>query len=246
MDLPAAQECFDEVLASDPDNVEALTYRGWSVALASFRSGGGEDAIDEALGWIDQAIELDATYPDALAFRVVLLNRAGRTGELDAALTAFDAADPPPDMVALVDSIRTPSTTLPATPALACRQLIESDIVGSLRCFDEVLAEDPDDAEALAYRGWALVLTAFAAIDQDTPSLADELFVDALDFIERSLAEEPDYVDALVFAAIVLDELGRTDDADARLAQLFALDPPDSVIQRLESYIPDARERSAS
>jgi tetratricopeptide (TPR) repeat protein len=135
---------------------------------------------------------------------------------------------------------------LPATPSLACRQLIERDFVGSLRCFDDVLSDDPDDAEALAYRGWALALTAFAAIEQDTPSLADELFVDALDLVERSLAEEPDYVDALVFAAIVLDELDRTDEADARLTQLFALDPPDSVIQPLESYIPDAQARSGS
>ncbi len=238
--LEEATDCFDEVIAEDPSNAEALAYRGWSVAIGSF----GEEApdpaaLDEALEWIERAIEADATYPDALAFRIIALSRAGRDGELAAAFEAFDAADPPGEMQQMVARLRD------RTPAMACRDQIDlGELIVALRCFEDVLADDPTDAEALAYRGWTLALTGFGARDQDRDDLAAELWGDALALQDEALASEPDFVDALAFRAIVLDAMGRTEEADEALVALFAADPPDVLIDGVESYIPDAQSRT--
>ena len=68
---------------SDPDNVEALTYRGWTLALDAVQRGGASssDASDasaerrrsstelrEAVDSLRQATDLDPTYPDPKCF----------------------------------------------------------------------------------------------------------------------------------------------------------------------------------
>ncbi|MPY95728.1 MAG: tetratricopeptide repeat protein [Acidimicrobiia bacterium] len=50
----------------------------------------------------DRAVALDPAYPDARAFRAVLLERLGRPAEALAELDAFDALDPPQLMSDLV------------------------------------------------------------------------------------------------------------------------------------------------
>ena len=65
--VPAAQ-LLDLVVAVEPDNVPALTYRGFIRAIAS----GNEPALaDEAESQLDRALELEPNYPDALAIRAV-------------------------------------------------------------------------------------------------------------------------------------------------------------------------------
>ncbi len=90
-----ALQVYDSVLQVEPANAVALTYRGWMVGLA------GLD--EEALEYLDRAVEADPTLPDALAFRAIVLNRLGRTGEATDALATFDAVDPPPAMSQLID-----------------------------------------------------------------------------------------------------------------------------------------------
>ena len=59
-----AIQCFDEVLTSEPENVEALTYRAWFLVLAS---GSTEEAaadqrdelLSAAVVYLDQAITID-------------------------------------------------------------------------------------------------------------------------------------------------------------------------------------------
>ncbi len=100
-----ALECFDEVLAADPDNVEALTYRGWYLVLASTSAsteapadGGMSQQVElmaSAMTYLDRAIEIDPSYPDALAFRSVAFDRLGLVDEACADVTALLALDPP-------------------------------------------------------------------------------------------------------------------------------------------------------
>ncbi len=101
-DLLAAIQCFDEVLATDPENVEALTYRAWYLVLAS--SAGSSGSVDDgqevellaaAEVYLDQAIELDPAYADARAFRTVVADRQGQEDEVCRQVEALLALDPP-------------------------------------------------------------------------------------------------------------------------------------------------------
>lgn len=80
-------DCFDVVLERDPTNAEALAYRGWYGVLlsGSAQAAGEDDAAVELLAtagtFLDRAIEADSTYPDARAFRMVVLERLGRVEE---------------------------------------------------------------------------------------------------------------------------------------------------------------------
>jgi tetratricopeptide (TPR) repeat protein len=89
--LVDALKLFDGVLRNDPENVMALSYRGYIVALAGL--------TDQGMTSIDKAIRLDPKYPFAHFFKgLVLLNvkkdTAGGIGELQ----AFLDNDPPPAM----------------------------------------------------------------------------------------------------------------------------------------------------
>ncbi len=93
-----AVRCYDGVLAVQPSDAEALAYRGWLLVRT-----GDERLAAEGRRNIDAAVAADPTYPDARAFRTIVLYRGG---ELDAArteLTALEALDPPPLMLQLLD-----------------------------------------------------------------------------------------------------------------------------------------------
>jgi tetratricopeptide (TPR) repeat protein len=96
-DVLEAVKCYDGVLQDDPASVEALTYRGWILVRTN-------DArlLPVAAQSLDQAVALDPTYPDARAFRAVVLLQLGRAAEAGAELDAFDALDPPQLMKDLV------------------------------------------------------------------------------------------------------------------------------------------------
>ncbi len=88
---------YDELLDEQPDNVEALTYRGW----VQFLSGEGA-GIDSLIA----ATEADPEYPDTHAFLAIILCRAGRTETAVAELDRLDALDPPPFVQQLVGGLR--------------------------------------------------------------------------------------------------------------------------------------------
>lgn len=99
-DPVAALELYDEVLETEPDNVEALTYRGWTLTLAQLPQDG--------LPWLDRAVEVDPAYPDARALRAVTLARfLERPDDALADLDALDLDSLPPDLAALVEGLRT-------------------------------------------------------------------------------------------------------------------------------------------
>ncbi len=80
-------DCFDDVLERDPSNAEALAYRGWyGVLLSGSAQAAGEDEaavqlLATAGTFLDRAIEADPTYPDARAFRMIVLERLGQVEE---------------------------------------------------------------------------------------------------------------------------------------------------------------------
>ncbi|MEM7337880.1 MAG: hypothetical protein AAF467_04470 [Actinomycetota bacterium] len=105
-DLVGALECFDDVLAREPQNAEALAYRGWYLLLAagSLQQASEEGAdteeaqqlIGAGLVYLDQAIEADPRLPDPLAFRATVYDRLGQAEEACADVVALRALDPAP------------------------------------------------------------------------------------------------------------------------------------------------------
>lgn len=103
----AVLECYDEVLQLDPDNVQALTYRGWFLARTAFQAGDqGAELLDSAAALLDEAIDTDPGFADAHVFRAVIHDRRGETDEALAQLDAFDALDAPAEAQQLADSLR--------------------------------------------------------------------------------------------------------------------------------------------
>jgi tetratricopeptide (TPR) repeat protein len=88
---------YDEVLADQPGNVEALAYKGWFQFLS------GDSAAIETL---ISATEADPEFPDTHAFLAVILERAGRTEAALLELDRLEALDPPPQIAELVSGLR--------------------------------------------------------------------------------------------------------------------------------------------
>lgn len=98
-DLDAAVDLYDEVLADDPGNAEALTYRGWMLTLSG-QSGEGLTALLEAA-------TTHRDYPDVHAFLAIVLLRNGLVEEASRELDRLDALDPPPAIRELTAGLRT-------------------------------------------------------------------------------------------------------------------------------------------
>lgn len=97
-DLAGAMELYDEVLASDPDNAEALTYKGWMQTLSGDGSGG--------LSALLAAATAHPTYPDVHAFLAIVFFRNGLVSQAGRELDRLDALDPPPAIRDLTSGLR--------------------------------------------------------------------------------------------------------------------------------------------
>lgn len=91
-----AVKLYDAILREDPEQVEALAYRGWLLRLAGLP--------DEGLVYLDRAVAADPSYPDAHFFRgMVLWQDKGDPAAGAAEFRLFLANDPPQAMVGLVE-----------------------------------------------------------------------------------------------------------------------------------------------
>lgn len=106
----AAAALYQQVLDEEPDNVEALAYRGWTLTLSMI----GETDTDtitstlrESVELLTSAIDLDPTYPDPHCFLGIVQGRF--LGEAEAAIPYLDTCleqDPPADIRGLVEAFR--------------------------------------------------------------------------------------------------------------------------------------------
>jgi cytochrome c-type biogenesis protein CcmH/NrfG len=99
------------------------------------------------------------------------------------------------------------------------------DLLEAVTCYSDVLARSPGNAEALTYRGWLLVRTGNARLEQQ-----------AADDLDAAVASDPTYPDARAFRAIVFYRLGEFDAAAAELAVLDTLDPPPIIDSLLDQF----------
>ncbi|MFM8958472.1 MAG: cytochrome c-type biogenesis protein CcmH [Actinomycetota bacterium] len=78
-DVKSAIDLYGRVLETDPDNVEALTYRAWLIMLSArqFDESLRTQAYASTITALGRAIELDPAYPDAMCFLGIVVFRDG-------------------------------------------------------------------------------------------------------------------------------------------------------------------------
>ena len=104
----AAIRLYSDVLKTDPDNVEALTYRSWLLALTAREA---EDAVRDAavqtaIIGLGRATLIDDSYPDAHCFLGIVSYRFAN--DIETARTELarcQEANPPAEVRGFVDSV---------------------------------------------------------------------------------------------------------------------------------------------
>jgi tetratricopeptide (TPR) repeat protein len=113
-----AVKCYSAVLKDAPDNVEALTYRGWIQVI----SGNNQGLTD-----LRQAVMADSTYPDVHAFLAIVLYNAGCPADAANELKRLDALNPSPLIQQQIDGAGlrkkiSDALAAPSTTAGSCGQ----------------------------------------------------------------------------------------------------------------------------
>lgn len=78
----------------------------------------------------------------------------------------------------------------------AARLAAAGDVLGALEAYDEVLADDPSDVEALTYKGWLLRNVGAA---NDEPDLAER----GVALLEQASQADPTFAEVWLFLGIV-------------------------------------------
>ena len=236
-DLGEAIAIYDRVLERSPSNPTALAYKGWFLALQ------GQEA--EAADVLADAVVAAPDYPDARAFRAILLYRTGDCSGAAAELASFDATKPPEFISQLVESqgLRTnialcqivlqgqeqfrslSDLELSADDAVAAARALwdpttpaQGDPALALRVYEAVLADDPNHPGALTYSGVMLTQTGL-----------DDQFAEGARRIHRAVEAAPSHPEARLWRAWLFAGLGQTDQARADLDHLDSLNPSPEI-----------------
>ncbi len=110
----------------------------------------------------------------------------------------------------------------------------QGKLVEAIKIYDQVLEQQPANAQALAYKGWLLRLT---SLQSTTQADHDLLLNKANEQLDAAVTVDPTYADARVFRAIVRRDLNRPQDA---LADLDAL-PAGGIPEFMTSIVDQVR-----
>ena len=236
-DLSEAIAVYDRVLERSPSNPTALAYKGWFLALR------GQEA--EAADVLADAVAAAPDYPDARAFRAILLHRTGDCLGAAAELASFDATNPPEFISELVQTqglradiafcqiasqdegqFQTLSDLgLAAADAVAAARALwdptapgAGDPALALRVYQAVLDDHPDHPGALVYSGVMLTQTGL-----------DEQIAEGARRIDRAVQVAPDHPEARLWRAWLAIGIGDADQAQADLDHLDSLNPSPDI-----------------
>ena len=99
---------YSDVWKVDPDNVEALTYRSWLLALTArdAEQSVRDAAVQTAILGLGRATLLDDSYPDAHCFLgIVSFRFANDLATAKSGLAKCQAGDPPAQVKSFVDAV---------------------------------------------------------------------------------------------------------------------------------------------
>ncbi len=209
-----AIEIFDDVLETQPSNVEALTYRAW----LNYQSGG--EVSTQIKAW-EEVLFIEPGYSDALVFLSISLSNEGRYDEASLYLDQLRSNPVREDILAIVQQrglygevygeALYPTIVDISKPTLEELQL-EAEIglevanylllsekdertVSAIKIYRAIIMDFPSHPEALSREALLLAQTG----DQD-------LFAKAIDQMNFAVAENPNNVEALLSRATVLAE----------------------------------------
>lgn len=116
-----AAKLYDAVLVKEPQNVLALTRRGWLLGRSG-RQAGNPQLLQAALGYLDKATKIDPSFGDAHAFRGLVLGALARPGEAACefrswlAIAPVDDGQRPSVEAVLDEAVKQAGPNLPACP----------------------------------------------------------------------------------------------------------------------------------
>lgn len=130
--------------------------------------------------------------------------------------------------------------TGPSADLQRATQLVgQGKVLDAIKLYDSVLARDPKNPEALAYRGWLLRLTAKAAND---PALIDT----GLGYIDRAIAADPTFPDPHFFRGLILfQDKGDPAAAVKEFETYLASNPDPSMVPVVQGALEEARKAAA-
>lgn len=99
-----ALKCFQKVLAKNPKDPMALTYKGWTLTLASQATDDPSQVHElssAAEASLEQAVAADPKLPDPHAFLAILYANSGRCDQARAQLAELDKLHLPSDSMIL-------------------------------------------------------------------------------------------------------------------------------------------------
>jgi tetratricopeptide (TPR) repeat protein len=124
--------------------------------------------------------------------------------------------------------------------AQAQQQIQQSDILGAIKTYDAALKLEPDNAEALAYKGWLLRLAGAQAHD-------NQLIDGGLASIRRAEQVDPAYPDAHFFAGeTLLRDKGDPVGAISEFQQFLADNPPQAMVAEVQLEMQSAQKALAT
>ena len=117
--------------------------------------------------------------------------------------------------------------------AQAQQKFVQGDAVGALKLYDQVLKDDPRNAQALTFRGWVLELA----------GLHDQ----ALTSLDKALTADSTFAMAHFFKAMVLFQ-GKHEPAAAipEFQAFLATNPPADAVTTAQNYLSQAQAAAAA
>lgn len=112
----------------------------------------------------------------------------------------------------------------------------DGEVLEALKVYDRVIDDDPENAEALAERGFLLLKLAASGGPQD-------FVADGQGFIDRAVRLEPGNARWLVYRAMGLRLVGEDEAASAAIDDALAADPPRDLrmlIERIRTSVEGA------
>jgi len=230
--LEDAIVAYSKALESQPSNVRALTYRGWLY----FQT----DDLAKAWTDLDAAVKIDPKFPDAHVFRSIMLTRDTKWSEAYVEYKAIDVSSAPPDVVQLLVGSRLQERILAALVGpkllvtnppslassgftgeevrLAADQIAEEGrVLDALKLLELVVAANPNDAKAIATRGWINGRVGQQLIDSGKAADGQKQLVTSRQMLDTAVGLDPTYLPARVYRAFVALAQNLPKDADADL-----------------------------
>jgi tetratricopeptide (TPR) repeat protein len=134
----------------------------------------------------------------------------------------------------------TPTSPAAKLDAEAQTQIQAGNILGAIKSYDAALADDPADAEALAYKGWLLRLAGSQSKNTD---LVDT----GLASIRKAEQVDPGYPDAHFFAGeTLLRDKADPKGAIVEFQQFLADNPPPGMVAEVQLELQSAQAEAAA